>query len=98
MAEHKPLYRGGPDDARRSNELDLYRESNKQNRLCAEKIDEAIQKHYDGSSIAPAAAAEVVTEFGYDRVRWVLAAAMQRSDWDKRYSDTNREWLKNVWK
>jgi hypothetical protein len=96
MAEHKPLYRGGPDDARRNNELLLYRESNRQNR-CAEAIDAAIRKHWDGARLDPDTADGIIADFGHDRVRWVLAATMQKSDWDKRYTAANRAWLKNVW-
>ncbi|MCL1952746.1 MAG: DUF3849 domain-containing protein, partial [Oscillospiraceae bacterium] len=94
MAEHAYLYRQGPDDARRNGELDLYRESNLKNSFCAEKIDAAIDKHWDGMHLDSAAAEGIVAEFGYDRVRWVLAATMQAADWDQRYSGPNREWLK----
>jgi len=97
MAEHAYLYRQGPDDARRNNELDLYRESNRHNSLCAQAIDAAIDEHWNGMHVNGAAADGIIAEFGHDRVRWVLAAAVQAADWDQRYSDPNREWLKDVW-
>lgn len=90
----KKVYRYSADVARENGELDLFRESGKTNRACAQAIDKAVQEsnyklyHYD----LPTAAKKVMGAFGAERVQWVLARALQNSKWDGRYSDNNKEW------
>lgn len=94
--EYPAVYPHSADIARQNGELDLYRESNKLNRSCAQAIDAAIRDsnytlfHYD----LAAAARSVISEYGVERVQWVLAYTVQSKEWDGRFSSNNKEWAK----
>jgi len=96
MAIKKTVYPHSADYARDNGELPAYRESNNINRECAAAIDKAIhdshsrerQYHYD----LPAAVEKVTAVYGEKRVAWVMAAMVQRHDYDGRYSDQNKKW------
>ena len=97
MAIKKTVYPYSNDIARDRGELDAYRESNNINRDCAAAIDKAINDscyelyHYDMKS----AVKSVIAEYGEKRVEWVMAAMIQRHDYDGRYSDSNKTWARS---
>lgn len=90
------VYTQSVDTARQNNELPQYRESRKRNRACAGAVDKAISDnnyelyHYD----LKAAAQAVVSEYGLDRVSWVLAHLVQQQEYDGRYSHAHKAWAK----
>lgn len=94
--EYPAVYPFSADVARQNGELDLYRESNRLHRSCAQAIDAAIHDsnyklfHYD----LTAAARSVISEYGAGRVQWVLAHTVQSKEWDGRFSYDNKEWAK----
>ena len=77
-------------------EASFYHDSRKRNNECAQAIDNAIHAscyksfHYN----LEVAAMSVVHTQGFARVMMVLAHQIQRSDWDGRYSNTNKSWSK----
>lgn len=90
------IYPHSFDTARENGEQDLFWESNKIDRGCARAIDKAVRDsnyepyHYD----LPAAAKSVISEYGAERVKWVLAQVLQQHEWDGRLSQNSKEWAK----
>ena len=77
-------------------EASYYHESRKRNTECARAIDNAIhascyKPNYYNLEIAAMLA---IHEHGFNRVNAVLANALQRNEWDGRYSKSNKEWAK----
>lgn len=82
--------------AKNNSELELYKESYKQNVACKNAIEKAITDKFDGMRLQPDAAKSVISEFGYDRVNFVLANSVQRKDYDGRFSHDNKDWSKQT--
>ena len=79
------LYPYSAEDARRQNELALWRASHKANIACKEAIEEAVRSHFDGAYLDEDCLDDVLREFGYKRTAWVLANTVQQLDWDGRF-------------
>ena len=60
-------------EARKRNELSLWRESHKANIACREAIEDAIRQNFDGMHLDKDCIAPVLTAYGYKRTAWVLA-------------------------
>ena len=73
MAEHKPVYRYSLKEAVRLGEKDLWKESHEENCRCAEEIKATIWQSFDGLHMKDSCAESVIANYGYDRVRYVLA-------------------------
>ena len=91
MSEIKPLYTQSFYIASRSKERDLWRESYNENCRCARAIEKTIIDNYDGERLKDCAES-VISEFGYNRVMWVLANTVKENLLDGRYSDENKKW------
>jgi len=96
-----PVYKMTGEIARQNDELDAFRASIKLNKECGEAIDTAIRANSKNGEMAgtqyvdtKAAAKSVIEEYGVDRVAWVLAANINKHDWDGRLSNTNKAWAK----
>lgn len=92
MIEHKPVYKWSQDYAQRANELNWWRESHKENCACANAIESAISDNYHDNHLDTDAAQNVIAEYGYNRVQWVLANTIQYLKDDGRFSPVNKEW------
>lgn len=92
MAEHKSVYRFSENYAKRYGELDLWRESYKENCTCARAIEKAITDNYHDNSLDTDAAQDIIAEYGWNRVQWVLANTIQQHSEDGRFSIANKEW------
>ena len=90
------LYPYSAEDARRRDELTLWRASHKANIACKEAIEEAVRSHFDGAYLDEGCLADVLREFGYKRTAWVLANTVQHLDWDGRFSPRNKEWARQI--
>lgn len=88
----KPLYTDCVKDAKEWNELDLWRESYKENCNCARAIEAAIRRDFDGMHLKDGCAESVIAEFGFDRVNWVLANTLRELKDDGRFSPSNKQW------
>lgn len=87
-----PLYRGTAEQARRENQLQLWRDSFQANILCRIAIENEIRQHFDGMHLDKGCAGRVLDEFGAERVKYVLSATLQELDYDGRFSRSNKEW------
>ncbi|MBE6034077.1 MAG: DUF3849 domain-containing protein [Clostridiales bacterium] len=78
--------------AKENQELDLYKESHKANVDCKNAIEKVIAQNFDGLRLAKSTAEQVISQFGYDRVNFVLANSVQQKNHDGRFSRENKEW------
>ena len=83
------LYPYSAEEARRRNEMSLWRASHKANLACKEEIELAIGTHFDGTHLEEGCAEGVIREYGYKRVQWVLSHTIQQLDWSDRFSQAN---------
>ena len=90
------VYRQSVTYAREHNELPQYRESYRLNERCQDEINGAIAERYDGMHLGDGAVEQVVAEYGLERTKYVLAAAIQIRDGDGRISRTNEAWANSV--
>lgn len=90
--DHAYLYLGSVSEARRQNELALWRANHLENIACKQAIEEAIRRGFDGMHLSHDCARGVIEDFGFKRVGWVLAATIQLKPEDGRFSRRNKEW------
>ena len=94
MSEHKSVYMWSLEYALKYNEVDLWRESYKENCDCARTIEKAISKNYDverlNDCIGP-----VIEQYGFNRVNFVLANTVQYHREDGRFSEDNKRWARS---
>lgn len=93
MGEHKSVYLWSLQEAQKLNEVDLWRESYKENCTCARAIEQCIDENYADNRLNTDAAKGIIDRFGFNRVNWVLANTIQRKDFDGRISHANKESL-----
>jgi hypothetical protein len=91
-----PVYPYHAGYAREHEELDVYRASLHANVSCKEAIEDAIREHYRDNSLGKGAVAQVVNQFGYDRILFVLANTVRHFEHDGRISETNKAWSKTI--
>ena len=94
MAEHKSLYPWSLSDAQDYGEVDLWRESFKENCRCARAIEQAIASSFDGYTLDTSCLNGILEEFGRSRVRFVLANTLKEKSHDGRFSEESRTWCK----
>ena len=87
-----PVYRQTGMYAREHGELEQFRQSNVANIACRAAIEKAITENFDGMRLRADAAEPVLSEFGSERVLFVLANTVQHKDWDGRFSRENKAW------
>ena len=87
-----PVYRQTGMYAREHGELDQFRQSNVANIACRAAIEKVIAENFDGMRLKADAAAQVLSEFGAERVQFVLANTVQQKRWDGRISRENKAW------
>ncbi len=87
-----PVYMQTGMYAREHGELEQFRQSNVANIACRAAIEKAITENFDGMRLRNDAAEPVLSEFGSERVLFVLANTVQRKDWDGRFSRENKAW------
>lgn len=92
-AEHKPLYRWSLQTAVENEEVDLWRDSYRENCNCARAIERAITENYS-DNVLQDGTAPVLERYGFNRVNWVLANTLQEKAHDGRFSTENKAWAK----
>lgn len=90
------LYTQGLDTARREGDIALWRASYQANIACKKAIEESIRQGFDGMHLKADCAKEVVEEFGFKRVNWVLANTIQEKSWDGRFRPDNKSWAQRT--
>lgn len=81
--------------AREHDELQQYHESCRLNEKCRDEIDAALSQRFDGMRLSADSVEQVVAEYGLERTKYVVAAAIQTRDGDGRISRTNEAWAKS---
>lgn len=92
MDKDTPLYTSSWETARKSDETTLWLKSHSANCDCARTIEDAIRKKFDGKHLESDCAKEVIEQFGFHRVMWVLANTLKEESWDGRFSRENKAW------
>lgn len=87
-----PLYTGTVSEARAEGQLQTWKDSNQANIQCRIAIESEIRSSFDGMHLDAGCAERVAEAFGFDRVRYVLAATLQEKDYDDRFSRSNKAW------
>ena len=90
--DHAYLYLSSISEAKRQNEVALWRASHLENIACKQAIEEAIRRGFDGMHLSHDCARGIIEDFGFKRVGWVLAATIQLKPEDGRFSRRNKEW------
>ena len=77
---------------------DLLKKEQQQNppKVYRQSVTYAREQRFDGMRLGAGAVEQVVTEYGLERTKYVLAAAIQTRDGDGRISHTNREWADSI--
>ena len=96
MKDNTLLYIYPASYAHEHGELDQYRASYKANIACREAIEQAIADHYRDNRLGTEAVHQVLEQFGYDRMFYVLANTVRQKDWDGRISRDNKVWAKTI--
>ena len=92
-----PLYKGSYEYAYQHGEGDQHIASNRANIACKEAIETAIASHYHDNSLdTQAAVRDVVKQFGYERMFYVLANTVQTQETDGRVSQSNKKWAQSI--
>ena len=91
-----PVYKYPAAYAREHDELEQYRASYKANVACKNAIETAIRDNYRDNCLGKEAVKQVVDQFGYERMFYVLANTAQRKDFDGRISHDNKDWAKTI--
>lgn len=74
------VYRQSVTYAREHGELQQYHASCHLNERCRDEIDAALAQRFDGMRLGAGAVEQVVAEYGLERTKYVLAAAIQTRD------------------
>ena len=90
--DHPYLYLGSLAEAKRSQELGLWRASHQCNITCKKAIEDAIRSGFDGMHLNPACVQRILQAHGYKRTQWVLANTLREKNYDGRFSRSNRVW------
>lgn len=96
MKDTTQLYIYPASYAHEHGELEQYRVSYKANLACKEAIEQAIAEHYRDNRLGPEAVHQVLEQFDYDRMFYVLANTVRQKDWDGRISRDNKAWAKTI--
>ena len=89
------LYRNSLSEARRCDELQLWRDSHKENIRCRDAIDKMVSEQYNGNILPDEIIKTACEEFGIDRVGWVLANTVIENDHDGRYRPETKQWARS---
>lgn len=91
-----PVYYGSFSYAKERDEVNLYRTSYRVNGECKRAIEEAISANFDGMHLKDGTAKQVVQQYGWERVGYILANTLHEKQYDGRFSRRNKEWAKDV--
>ncbi len=96
LRDQTPLYHHTGSYAQEHGELDRYHASYQANIACKEAIEQAIADNYRDNRLNTACVDQVLEQFGYERMLYVLANTVQQKEQDGRISHGNRAWAKTV--
>lgn len=91
-----PLYQHDSAYALHHGQVPDYKRSYGANVACKEAIEKAINTYYSDNRLSAAAAKEVLSEFGRDRVEYVMANTIRQKSWDGRIREDNKQWANTI--
>lgn len=89
----KAVYTHSLKDALEWGEREQWRESYRLNCDCARAIEKSIAANFDGMHLQPECTKSIIEEYGFSRLKWVLANTLREKEYDGRFSAVNRKWL-----
>ena len=75
--DHEYLYPYSAQEAKKRNQLSMWRESYHVSVACRNAIEETIRQNFDGMHLKKDCLEPVLAEYGYKRTEWVLATTLQ---------------------
>lgn len=96
MKDTTPIYFHSATYAHEHGELEQYRASYKANIACKDAIEQAIADHYGNNRLNPACVQQVLQQFDYGRILYVLANTVRQKDHDGRISRDNKAWAQTI--
>lgn len=96
MKDKTPLYHYSSSYAREHGELEKFRASLRSNIACRDAIEKAIADNYRNNCLGIGALDDVLKQFDYERIFFVLAITVRHKDWDGRISNDNKAWAKKI--
>lgn len=93
----QPLYINSFANAKAIGEIDLWRESHRENIKCKNAIDRMVSARPNCWELPHSIIEDACTEFGIDRVGWVLANTVNECDHDGRYRPDTKIWAKTAY-
>ena len=90
------LYKNSLNEARATDNLASWKESQAENIRCKDSIEKSNAEHFNDNHLDSAGAKKIIAEFGNDRTMWVLAASVVCKDYDGRFSRENKDWAKSI--
>ena len=90
------VYMGTLEKAMQERNVDAYLDSRKLNIDCKNAIEQAITENFDGMSLNPDTAIDVIEKYGEERVAFVLANTLKQLSYDGRFSDGNKRWADGI--
>ena len=92
-----PIYKESYQYAYQHGEGEQHIASNRANIACKEAIEKAIASQYHDNRLdVEAAVRDVVKQFGYERMFYVLANTVQTQETDGRVSPSNKKWARTI--
>ena len=92
-----PIYMESYQYAYQHGEAEQHLASQRANIACRDAIVEAIDRHYHDNRLDTGAAVkEVVQQFGYERMFYVLANTVQAMEHESRMTPNNKAWARTV--
>lgn len=96
MKDKTPIYYNTAEYAWEHGELDQYRASFRANVACKSAIEAAITINYSDNRLGSGAVHDVLEQFSFERIFYVLANTVREKDWDGRISHDNKEWAQTI--
>lgn len=95
MSKYPLLYQWSLEDAIEHDELDKWRESYVANCDCARAIEQGIEENYADNRLNTDFAKDIIEQYGYQRVNWVLAYTIQQKSHDGRINPDHKKWAQD---
>lgn len=90
--KYPEVYRLSLGEAQSRGETDRFWASESLNSTCRLSMDSAICRHFKDGSLPYGCLDNVLKEYGFDRVEWILANTIHQLKRDRNISRENREW------
>ncbi len=90
--KYPEVYRLSLGEAKTRGELDRFWASQCLNSACRLGMDSAVMMHFDGGVLEPGCLDDILKEYGFDRVEWILAHTIHQKRNDMNTSMDDVDW------